>query len=140
MPFDYKKEYKEFYMPPNKPTIVDVPAMNYIAVRGEGDPNCENGYYQTAIGLLATVKKKTDFSQVEFITYTEGLCVQCMHVGAYDNEPETVEMMNEYAQKMGYEIDITDSRYHHEIYLSDFRKTATDKLKTVIRYPIKKML
>ena len=211
MPFDYKKEYKEFYMPPNKPTIVDVPAMNYIAVRGEGDPNCENGYYQTAIGLLygiaytlkmsyktdykingyfdyvvpplegfwwqdgidgvnythkenfkwislirlpdfvtkedfdwaveiATVKKKTDFSQVEFITYTEGLCVQCMHVGAYDNEPETVEMMNEYAHKMGYEIDITDSRYHHEIYLSDFRKTATDKLKTVIRYPIKKML
>ena len=209
MPFDYKKEYKEFYMPPKKPCIVEVPTMNYIAVRGKGDPNAEDGEYKAAIGLLygtaftikmsykgnhkidgyfdyvvpplegfwwqngvdgidyahkenfewislirlpdfvtqkdfewaiaeATKKKKTDFSKVEFLTYNEGLCVQCMHVGSYDDEPATVAAMHEYAIENGYEIDITDTRYHHEIYLSDARKVAPEKLKTVIRHPIKK--
>lgn len=210
MAFDYKKEYKEFYMPPKKPSIVDVPAMNYIAVRGKGNPNDENGEYKESIGLLygiaftikmsykgehkidgyfeyvvpplegfwwqegvdgidyahkenfewislirlpdfvtqkdfewaiaeATKKKKTDFSKVEFLTYNEGLCVQCMHVGSYDDEPATVATMHEYAVENGYELDITDTRYHHEIYLSDARKVAPEKLKTVIRHPIKKV-
>ena len=209
MSFDYKKEYKEFYMPKNKPSIVDVPAMNYIAVCGKGDPNAEDGEYKAAIGLLygiaftikmsykgnhkiegyfdyvvpplegfwwqngidgidyahkenfewislirlpdfvtpkdfewaiaeATKKKKTDFSKVEFITYNEGLCVQCIHVGSYDDEPATVAAMHEYAIDNGYELDITDTRYHHEIYLSDARKVAPEKLKTVIRHPIRK--
>ena len=207
MAFDYKKEYKEFYMPKNKPGIVDVPAMNYIAVRGKGDPNDENGDYKQSIGLLyaiaftikmskmgnhkiegyfdyvvpplegfwwqegvqgidythkenfcwislirlpdfvtkadfdweiaeATAKKKTDFSKVKFFTYTEGLCVQCMHLGSYDSEPATVALMHEYAADNGYEIDITESRYHHEIYLSDARRVAQERLKTVIRIPI----
>lgn len=209
MPFDYKKEYKEFYMPKNKPSIVDVPTMNYIAVRGKGDPNAEDGEYKAAIGLLygiaftikmsykgnykingyfdyvvpplegfwwqngvegidyahkesfewislirlpdfvtqkdfewaiaeATKKKKTDFSKVEFLTYNEGLCVQCMHVGSYDDEPATIALMDEYMKGNGYELDITDTRYHHEIYLSDARKVAPEKLKTVIRHPIRK--
>ena len=210
MSFDYKKEYKEFYMPPKNPGIVEVPPMNYIAVRGKGDPNEENGEYKESIGLLygiaftikmsykgdhkidgyfeyvvpplegfwwqdgvdgidyahkenfewislirlpdfvtqkdfewaiaeATKKKKTDFSKVEFLTYNEGLCVQCMHVGSYDDEPATVAAMHKYAVENGYEIDITDTRYHHEIYLSDARKVAPEKLKTVIRHPIKKV-
>lgn len=209
MPFDYKKEYKEFYMPPKKPSIVDVPTMNYIAVRGKGNPNDENGEYKESIGLLygiaftikmsykgehkidgyfeyvvpplegfwwqegvdgidyahkenfsfislirlpdfvtkadfdwaiaeATKKKKTDFSKVEFLTYNEGLCVQCMHIGSYDDEPATIAMMHEYAEQNGYELDISDSRYHHEIYLSDPRKCDVNKLKTVVRHPIKK--
>ena len=209
MAFDYKKEYKEFYMPKNKPSIVDVPKMNYIAVRGKGDPNEENGEYKKSIELLygvaytikmsykgiykidgyfdyvvpplegfwwqdgidgidyahkenfewislirlpdfvtqkdfewaiaeATKKKKTDFSKVEFLTYNEGLCVQCMHVGSYDDEPATVSAMHEYMKDNGYELDITDIRYHHEIYLSDARKVAPEKLKTVIRHPIRK--
>ncbi len=209
MAFDYKKEYKEFYMPKNKPGIVEVPTMNYIAVRGEGDPNAENSEYKESIGLLygiaftikmskkgdyridgyfdfvvppleglwwqedtddidythkenfkfismirlpdfvtredfnwaieeATRKKKMDFSKVEFLTYDEGLCVQCMHIGSYDDEPATIKLMHEYAAAEGYELDITDKRLHHEIYLSDARKVAPEKLKTVIRHPIKK--
>ena len=209
MPFDYKKEYKEFYMPPKKPGIVEVPSMNYIAVRGNGNPNDENGEYKESIGLLygiaftikmsykgdhkidgyfeyvvpplegfwwqdgvdgidyahkenfewislirlpdfvtkadfdwavseATKKKKTDLSKVEFLTYNEGLCVQCMHIGSYDEEPATIALMDEYMKGNGYELDITGNRYHHEIYLSDARKVASEKLKTVIRHPIKK--
>lgn len=208
MAFDFKKEYKEFYMPPKKPTIVDVPAMNYIAVRGKGNPNEENGEYKTSIGLLygiaytikmsykgsykidgffeyvvpplegfwwqsdgkkidyskkddfnwislirlpdfvskadfewavreAEKKKKTDFSNVEFFTYNEGLCVQCMHIGSYDNEPETALEMEKFSDSQGFDIDITNTRYHHEIYLSDPRKTDVSRLKTVIRHPIK---
>ena len=208
MPFDYKKEYKEFYMPPQNPTIVTIPPMNYIAVRGEGNPNEEDGQYKQAIGLLygiaytikmskkssrqiegffdyivpplegfwwqdklkgidyahkenfkwislirlpdfvtktdlewavreATQKKKLDFSKVEFLTYDEGLCVQCMHIGSYDDEPETVKLMHEYMEQQGYSIDIGENRFHHEIYLSDARKVAPEKLKTVIRHPIK---
>ncbi len=208
MAFDYKKEYKEFYMPKDRPAIVTVPSMNYIAVRGKGDPNQEDGEYKQAIGLLygiaftikmskkgdhqiegyfdyvvpplegfwwqdgvqgvdyahketfnwisvirlpdfvtredfewaiseATKKKKEDFSKVEFFTYEEGLCVQCMHLGPYDDEPETVEKMHEYMTGQGYELDITSDRLHHEIYLSDARKVAPEKLKTVIRHPVK---
>ena len=210
MAFDYKKEYKEFYMPANKPSIVTVPKMNYIAVRGKGNPNDENGEYKNSIGLLyaiaftikmsykgshkidgyfeyvvpplegfwwqegsdtidyankngfnfislirlpdfvteadfdwavkeATNKKKTDFSKVEFLTYDEGVCVQCMHVGSYDDEPKTVALMHEYMAVNGYALDISESRYHHEIYLSDPRKCAVEKLKTVVRHPIKKV-
>lgn len=210
MAFDYKKEYKEFYMPPKKPTIVEVPKMNYIAVRGQGNPNEEEGEYKKAIGLLygiaftikmsykgthkmegyfqyvvpplegfwwqenvkgvdyshketfqwiavirlpdfvtreefdwavkeATDKKKEDFSKVEYFTYEEGMCVQCMHIGAYDEEPVTVEKMHAYMEDQGYELDITEQRMHHEIYLSDPRRTAEEKLKTVIRHPIKQM-
>ena len=87
----------------------------------------------------ATRKKKTDFSKVEYLTYHEGLCVQCMHIGPYDNEPATIQAMSEFAAKEGYEIDISDSRYHHEIYLSDARKVSPEKLKTVIRHPIRKV-
>lgn len=208
MAFDYKKEYKEFYMPKNKPGIVEIPAMNYIAVRGGGDPNVEGGEYKQSIGLLYAVaftikmskkgsrqiagyfdyvvpplegfwwqdgvqgvdyahketfrfisvirlpdfvtqadfawaldevrtKKTADFSRVEFLTYHEGLCVQCMHIGPYDKEPETVARMHEYMQMQGYELDINDKRLHHEIYLSDVRRTAPDKLKTVIRHPVR---
>lgn len=209
MAFDYKKEYKEFYMPNDTPSIVTVPNMNYIAVRGVGDPNEEDGGYKQAIGLLyaiaftikmskkgshqiegyfdyvvpplegfwwqngvegidyarktdfnwisvirlpdfatkedfdwaiaeATVKKKEDFSKVEFFSYDEGLCVQCMHVGAYDDEPATVELMHKFAEEQGYVLDITENRLHHEIYLSDARKVVPEKLKTVIRHPIRK--
>lgn len=210
MAFDYKKEYKEFYMPKNKPGIVDVLAMNYIAVRGKGDPNDENGEYKQSIGLLyaiaftikmskmgshkiegyfdyvvpplegfwwqegvqgidythkenfcwislirlpdfvtkadfdwaiaeATTKKKTNFSKVEFFTYTEGLCVQCMHLGSYDDEPSTIEILHKYAAENGYAINITDSRRHHEIYLSDARRVPPERRKTVIRIPIRKV-
>lgn len=209
MAFDFKKEYREFYMPEKRPGIVTVPPMNYIAVRGAGDPNQEDGEYKRAIGLLygiaftikmskkgdhqiegyfdyvvpplegfwwqdgiagvdysrkedfhwisvirlpdfvteedfkwavdeAEKKKKQDFSKAEFLTIEEGLCVQCMHIGPYDDEPATVSMMHEFIKQQGYELDITDRRLHHEIYLSDARKTAPEKLKTVIRHPVRK--
>lgn len=209
MAFDYKKEYKEYYMPPKKPGIVEIPKMNFIAVRGMGNPNEEDGEYKKAIGLLygiaftikmsykgthkidgyfeyvvpplegfwwqegvtgidysrketfhwisllrlpdfvtredfdwavceVTAKKKTDFSKVEYFTYEEGLCVQCMHIGSYDEETVTIQAMKAYAEEQGYEIDITPSRYHHEIYLSDPRRCDPAKVKTVVRHPIKK--
>ena len=210
MAFDFKKEYKEFYMPKNKPEIVNVPKANYIAVRGKGNPNEEGGAYQQAISVLyavaytlkmsyktdykiegffeyvvpplegfwwqdspsgdidyvrkddfnfiscirlpdfvtrddfdwavaeATTKKKLDFSAVELLKVDEGLCVQCMHTGPYDNEPATVGAMNEYTTEQGYVPDFSDTRFHHEIYLSDPRKCAPEKLKTVVRHPIKR--
>ncbi len=208
MAFDYKKEYKEFYMPGRTPGIVTVPKMNYIAVRGSGDPNVEDGEYKRAIGLLygiaftikiskkgshqiegyfdyvvpplegfwwqegsagidyshkenfhwisvirlpdfvteedfhwavneAAEKKQQDFSKVEFLTIEEGLCVQCMHIGPYDDEPATVQLMHDFAEQQGYVPDITDKRLHHEIYLSDARRVAPERLKTVIRHPVK---
>ena len=210
MPFDYKKEYREFYLPPKKPTIVTVPQMNYLAVRGSGDPNAEGGEYKKSLELLypiaftikmskkgshvidgyfdyvvpplegfwrqdgvsgvdfshkeafsfisvirlpdfvtrsdfewavaeAALKKKPDFSKVEFFTYSEGLCVQCMHTGSYDDEPATIAAMHDYAALNGYAADITQSRMHHEIYLSDPRRCAPENLKTVVRHPIKPM-
>ena len=207
MAFDFKKEYKEFYLPPVTPTLVDVPPANYIAVRGMGNPNDEGSEYKDSIGLLygiaftikmskkggrqiegyfdyvvppleglwwsengevnnahkeafhfismirlpefvtradfdwavaeATRKKKTDFSKVEFFHYEEGRCVQCMHIGPFDSEPITIGKMKAFAEQQGLSIAIDDVRRHHEIYLSDTRKTAADKLKTVIRYPVK---
>lgn len=210
MPFDYKKEYKEFYMPKKTPSIVTVPKMNYIAVRGKGDPNAENSEYKHSIELLYAIaftikmsykgdykidgyfqyvvpplegfwwqegaekldysrkedfnfisvirlpdfvtkkdfvwaveqaekKKGKDFSDVEFLSVDEGLCVQCMHIGSYDNEPETIELMDRFARENGYEIDISDTRHHHEIYLSDPRRCDESRLKTVLRHPIKKI-
>lgn len=209
MAFDFKKEYKEFYMPKKRPEIIDVPPMNYIAVRGKGDPNEENGAYKQAIGVLYAVaytlkmsyktdrriegffdyvvpplegfwwqdgvkgidydkkdrfnwisvirlpdfikkddfewavktaaeKKKIDCSSAEFITVNEGLCAQIMHIGAFDSESESVELMDKYLEENGYENDISDKRLHHEIYLSDARKVAPEKWKTVIRHPIRK--
>ncbi len=209
MAFDYKKEYKEFYMPKNKPEIVDVPEMKFIAVRGKGDPNEEGGAYKASIGMLYGIaftikmskkgthkidgyfdyvvpplegfwwqegtfgvdygrkedfgwisviglpdfvteedyrwaleeagrKKQQDFSKVEFWTICEGLCVQCMHIGAYDDEPATIAVMDAFLKENGYVNDFSKERMHHEIYLSDARRVAPGKLKTVIRHPIKK--
>ncbi|HOF00805.1 MAG TPA: GyrI-like domain-containing protein [Spirochaetota bacterium] len=128
MAFDFKKEYKEFYLPKNRPEIVAVPKANYIAVRGKGDPNEEGGAYQKAVGIL----------YAEFLTIDEGLRVQMMHIGSYDDEPASVKIMNDFIKEQGYKTDINEKRLHHEIYLSDPRKTAPEKLKTVIRHPIKK--
>lgn len=209
MAFDFKKEYKEFYLPKNKPEIVSVPPMNYIAVQGEGDPNEEGGAYKQAIGVLyavaytikmskmgdhridgyfdfvvpplegfwrqegiegvdysnkntfhwisvirlpdfvtkaefdwavaeATRKKKLDCTSAEFLTVEEGLCVQIMHHGPYDDEPSTVAIMDAFLAENGYQNDFTPERLHHEIYLSDARKVAPEKWKTVIRHPIRK--
>lgn len=209
MAFDFKKEYKEFYLPKNRPEIVTVPKANYIAVRGQGDPNAASGDYQAAIGVLyavsytlkmsyktdyriegfydyvvpplegfwwqesvqsvdysdksafhwisvirlpdfvsekdirwavetASKKKKLDCSAAEFVTIEEGLCVQIMHIGPYDNEPATVALMDRYLQENGYRNDFSDDRLHHEIYLSDVRKTPSEKWKTVIRHPVRR--
>ena len=209
MAFDFKKEYKEFYLPKNTPQLVAVPPMNYIAVRGQGDPNEEGGAYKAAIGVLyavaytvkmsklsdhriegyydfvvpplegfwwqegvegvdysnkaafrwisvirlpefvtkvdfawavseASEKKKLDCAKAEFLTVDEGLCVQIMHVGPYDNEPETVRIMDAYLAENGFENDFSGGRLHHEIYLSDARRVDPSKWKTVIRHPVKK--
>lgn len=87
----------------------------------------------------ATLKKKKDFSKVKLFSYEEGCCVQCMHLGSYDDEPQTVEMMHRYIEENGYTLDITDQRYHHEIYLSDGRHPDPTKMKTIIRHPIRKI-
>lgn len=210
MAFDFKKEYKEFYRPKNKPEIVTVPKINYIAVRGKGNPNEEGGAYQQAVGILyaiaytlrmsyktdykirgffeyvvpplegfwrqdgvagvdygdkstfhwisvirlpdfitlkdfewavaaAAKKKHFDCSAAEFLTVEEGLCVQIMHTGPYDSEPETVAVMDKYLAQNGYANDMANGRLHHEIYLSDPRKCSPEKLKTVIRHPIKRL-
>jgi len=209
MAFDFKKEFKEFYMPKDKPEIVEVPRANYIAVRGKGDPNVEGGEYKNAVGVLYAVaytlkmsyksdykiegffeyvvpplegfwwqegidgidysaksefqwisvirlpdfvtqkdfnwavetaakKKKLDCSCAEFLTLDEGLCVQIMHHGPFDDEPATVELMHDFLAEKGFAANISGERRHHEIYLSDARKTAPEKLRTVIRHPIKK--
>ncbi len=209
MAFDFKKEYREFYLPKDRPSIVTVPPMNYLAVRGRGDPNAEGGEYQQALALLygvaytikmsklsdrriegyfdyvvpplegfwrqegaeeidfsrkadfcwislirlpdfvtredfdwaladAARKKKTDFSRVEFLPWDEGLCVQCMHLGPYEEEPATVARMHAFLEEQGFVLDFSDTRFHHEIYLSDPRKTAPEKRKTVIRHPIRR--
>ena len=200
MTFDFKKEYKEFYMPKNKPEIVTVPPANYIAVRGVGDPNEEGGAYQRAISVLyavaytlkmsyktdykiegfyeyvvpplegfwwqegvegvnyseksafhwisvirlpefvtqkdfdwavetASKKKKMDCSSAEFLMIDEGLCVQIMHFGAFDDEPATVAVMDEFLAANGYENDLSETRLHHEIYMSDARKVPAEKWK-----------
>ena len=227
MAFDFKKEYKEFYMPKNKPEIVKIPPMNYVAVRGKGNPNVEGGDYQQAISILyavaytlkmsykidykiegffeyvvpplegfwwqgekpsvdtkvradragrredtkgidytnkdtfhwisvirlpdfitekdfawavqtATKKKKIDCSPAEFLTIDEGICVQIMHLGSFDLEPATVALMDAYLKEQGFVNDLNEQRLHHEIYMSDARRVAPEKWKTVIRHPIKK--
>jgi len=209
MVFDFKKEYKEFYMPKSTPEIVTVPATNYIAVRGRGNPNTEGGAYQQAVSILyaiaytikmsykskhkiegffeyvvpplegfwwqehvkgvdyenkeafhwisvirlpdfvgkedfdwavaeAAKKKKLNCSSAEFLTVDEGLCVQIMHSGPFDDEPATIAIMDKFLSENGYVTDITDTRLHHEIYLSDARKVEPSKWKTVIRHPIRK--
>ena len=209
MAFDFKKEYKEFYLPKNKPEIVTVPKAKYLAVRGQGDPNEAGGAYQAAIGVLyavaytlkmsyktdyriegffeyvvpplegfwwqegvrgvdyahkeafhwlsvirvpdfvteqdfrwavetATKKKKLDCSAAEFLTIEEGLCVQILHRGPYDDESATVALMDQYLLENGYVNDLNETRLHHEIYLSDARKVEPAKWKTVIRHPIRK--
>ena len=85
----------------------------------------------------ATTKKKKDFSKAQFFHYDEGLCVQCMYVGSYDAESETLAQMDAYAAEQDYAVDFTEPRRHHEIYLSDPRRTAPEKLKTVLRHPIR---
>lgn len=208
MPYDFKKEMKELYAPKTSPSIVTVPKANYIAVRGQGDPNEEGGTYQQAVGVLyavaytlkmshktdykipgfyeyvvpplegfwwqegiqgvdyadkagfqwasvlrlpdfvteadfawaaeaASKKKKLDCSQAEFLPIDEGLCVQMLHIGPYDAEPETVAQMDAYIKENGYENDFESGRLHHEIYLSDPRKSAPEKWRTVIRHPIR---
>lgn len=210
MAFDFKKEYKEFYLPKGEPGIVQVPPMNYIAVRGSGNPNKPDGTYQQAMKILystaytlkmsyktdykmddffeyvvpplegfwwqegvagvdysrkedfrwisvirlpdfvtpkdfqwaidtASRKKGIDCSKAEFLTVEEGLCVQCMHLGPYDDEPATVAKMDAYLKENGYRNDFSGKRLHHEIYMSDARKVAPEKLKTVIRHPICKI-
>lgn len=210
MAFDFKKEYKEFYLPKDKPQIVTVPKANYIAVRGKGDPNEADGAYQKAVGVLYAIaytlkmsyktgykmegfyeyvvpplegfwwqegvegidysdkstfhwisvirlpefvskadfewavkqaeqKKKMDLSSAEYMTIDEGICVQIMHIGPFDEEPATVEKMDRYLAENGYENDFTSERLHHEIYLSDARKVAPEKWKTVIRHPVRKV-
>lgn len=209
MAFDFKKEYKEFYLPSAKPQIVNVPEMQYVAVRGKGNPNEDGGDYQKAVGILYAVsytikmskkgdrridgyfdyvvpplegfwwqdgidgcdysakdtfnwisvirlpdfvtkadfdwavveasrKKKIDCSCAELLKISEGECVQIMHVGSYNEEPASIKLMNDFLSANGYKNDFSEIRLHHEIYLSDPRKTAPDKLKTVIRHPIKK--
>ena len=209
MAFDYKKEYKEFYLPPRKPVLVEVPPMNFVAVRGSGNPNQEDGPYQQAMqalyGIAYTIKmskkgsrqiegyfdyvvpplegfwwieglsgmdysrkdelswiscirlpdfvdeedfrwaveeaerkKGADFSRAQFLTIDEGLCVQCLHVGPYDDEPVTVDAMHAFMKEQGLELDITEERRHHEIYLSDARRTTPERMRTVIRHPVKR--
>lgn len=211
MAFDFKKEYKEFYLPKQKPQIVDVLEINFIAVRGAGDPNEPDGEYKRAVGVLyavaytlrmsarsgheiegffdyvvpplegfweqgapgkidlsrksefrwtsvirlpdfvtrddfgwavaaASEKKKLDCGAAEFLTVREGMCVQILHAGPYDTEPESIELMHKYAEQQGYVPEITAERPHHEIYLSDPRRTAPEKLRTVIRHPVRKLV
>lgn len=208
-PFDYKKEYKALYLPKEMPSIVEVPSMQYAAVRGHGDPNEPDGEYGKAVAVLygisytikmsykgsrkvdgffeyvvpplegfwwmdggapgvdyrnksgfnwisiirvpefvteevfawakeeAQRKKGIDTSLAELITVSEGLCVQCLHIGSYNEEPATVAKMDHYRMEQGYENDISDRRRHHEIYLSDPRKVSPERMKTVIRHPVR---
>ncbi len=209
MVFDFKKEFKEFYKPTKKPSIIEIPKFNYIAVRGKGNPNLEDSEYKKSIQLLypiiftikmskksdvkikdyfdfvvppleglwwtsnfeefdynnkddfhfismirlpdfvtedifkwavdeATQKKGLDFGKVEYFTYDEGLCVQAMHIGAYDNEPETIKKLYKLITEEGYVYDLDNNRFHHELYLSDPRRCKEENLKTVVRIPIKK--
>lgn len=210
MAFDFKKEYREFYLPKDRPELVTVPPMNYVAVRGRGNPNQEGGAYQQAIGVLYAVaytlkmskksgiaidgffdyvvpplegfwrqegvrgfdrtrkdaflwtsvirlpdfiteadlawaveaasrKKGLDCSAAEFLTVEEGLCVQILHVGPYDDEPRSVTLMDDFLAERGYVDDFSDARLHHEIYLSDARKVPPERRKTVLRHPVRKL-
>ena len=205
---DYKKEYKDLYLPKTTPMMVDVPEIQFIAVEGKGNPNNENGEYQRAIEVLYRIqytikmskkgnhipegyfdyvvpplegfwwlennedftlenkskycwisvirlpefvdnkvfdwaceevskKKKINTANTKLLKIKEGLCVQCLHTGAYDDEPKTLKLMSDFTVENGLQNDINEARRHHEIYLSDPRKTETSKLKTVLRIPVK---
>lgn len=209
MAYNFKKEQKDLYNPGKRPMVIDVPAMNYLAVRGHGDPNAADSEYQQSIPLLyavaytikmskkgdhqipgyfdfvvpplegywwqegvkgidydhkekfsfismirmpdfvdqatfewavkeASVKKRLDLAKVEFLSQHEGLCVQALHVGPYDDEPATVKKLHELMADKGLQLDINDHRHHHEIYLSDPRRSQPEKLRTIIRIPVKK--
>lgn len=202
---DYKKEYKDLYLPKNKPATIDVPEMTFIMVDGKGAPESEeyknsiellyglsftikmshksghniNGYFEYVVppleGLWWIEGEAFDFSmrdkwlwtsmirQPEFVTeevfnwaveslkkkkpsldvskarykkFTEGLCVQIMHVGPYANEPETLKLMREFMQEKHFKDETGSIRKHHEIYLSDPRRVHPDKIKTVLRHPV----
>lgn len=210
MAFDFKKEYREFYLPPDQPELITVPRWNYLAVRGQGDPNTVGGAYQQAIGVLYAVaytlkmsrktdyriagfydyvvpplegfweqagtvgvdysrkedfrwisvirlpdfvteehvawavetaerKKKLDCSSAEFLTVEEGLCVQMLHRGPFDDEPASVARMDAYLAEQGYANNWESGRLHHEIYLSDARRVPPEKWRTVIRHPVRKL-
>ena len=205
---DYKKMYKDLYLPGTEPEIVNVPSMTFIMVDGKGDPNEPEGEYQRAAGVLyalaytikmgfksadgyfayvvppleglwwfddggpfrfgekhrfcwismirqpefgtleifdaavrqaAAKKPGLDFGLARLAAFEEGLCVQCMHLGPYESEPGTVAKMDAHAAGQGYAIDMNDARHHHEIYLSDPRKTEPAKIKTVLRHPVRKI-
>ena len=205
---NYKKEYKDLYLPKSKPMIIDVPEMVFVAVEGRGNPNDEKGEYKKALEILysiqytikmskmgnntpdgyfdyvvpplegfwwvddkedfsvvdkslfnwisvirlpefvdnkiferacneASKKKKIDAQKAKYLKIKEGLCVQCLHIGSYDDEPKTLKLINDFIAENGLQSDISNTRRHHEIYLSDPRKTETSKLKTVLRIPVK---
>lgn len=115
----------------------DKSAFNWISVIRLPDFITEKDF-EWAVET-ATRKKKLDCSSAEFMTIEEGLCVQIMHVGPFDNEPATVAMMDEYLAENGYVNDFSETRLHHEIYMSDVRKVAPEKWKTVIRHPVRKL-
>jgi hypothetical protein len=206
---DYKKEYKDLYLPKTKPMIVDIPEMQFVAIEGKGDPNDKNGEYFKAMQILYSIqftikmskmgnnklngyfdyvvppleglwwfdnnekissknkskynwismirlpefvdknifkwacdevlnKKNIETKNVKFLKIKEGLCVQCMHMGSYDDEPKTIDLIEKFIEENNLKNDIAEKRRHHEIYLSDPRKTAIEKLRTVIRIPVKK--
>jgi hypothetical protein len=208
MAFDFKKEYKTFYVPTTKPSVVDVPEMTFIMVDGKGNPNNSaeykaalevlyglsygikmskkgdaqpEGYFDFVVppleglwwnaggGVITNITDKDNFCwtsmirQPDFVTpkvfanikvavakkkpgldlssarlqkLTEGLCAQILHIGSYDDEPKSTTVLEQFIAASGYRADFTNKRCHHEIYLGDPRKTAPEKLKTIIRYPI----
>lgn len=207
---DYKKEYKDLYLPKNKPVTVLVPRMSFIMVDGQGDPNAEGGEFKQAVELLYAIaytikmsklgrsvpdgyieyvmppleglwtiadgscaldcrrkdelcwtamirqpefvtydvfnwacgevrqKKGLDTSNARFQTYSEGLCVQCMHCGSYDDEPATIKLINSFIELNGLAEDFASGRRHHEIYISNPLRTKAERLKTVLRLPVRK--
>lgn len=206
---DYKKEYKELYLPKTEPMIVNVPEIQFVAVKGKGDPNDENGEYHKAMELLYSIqytikmskmgnnipkgyfdyvvppleglwwfdnnekvppkdkskynwislirlpefvndelfkyacgevmkKKKRETKNAQFIKIDEGLCVQGMHIGSYDEELKTIKLIDKFIEEHNLEHDIGEERRHHEIYLSNPRKTGISTLKTILRIPVKK--
>lgn len=215
---NFKKSYRNLYLPKEDPMMIDVPAIPFFMAQGTGDPNEENGAYANAVSVLYGLSygikmskqskaidgyfeyvvppleglwwfdndrdfdraqpfdkntfhfiamiRQPDFvdqslfkwalselnhkkpelhtAGVRFVTWTEGLCVQCMHIGSYDDEKRSIERMERYIVDNGYENAIGDAlpdgtiRRHHEIYLGDPRKTSPEKLKTVLRHPVKK--
>jgi len=205
---DYKKEYKDLYLPKIEPSLIKIPEMAFVAIDGKGDPNDNNGEYQTALGIIygiqytikmskkgtnvpngyydyvvppleglwwtldkkidlknkskfnwismirlpeyvnkdvfkwaceeASKKKKINTEKAYLYKLNEGLCVQCMHIGSFDNEPKTMKLIDNFIENKNLVNDVNEKRKHHEIYLSDFRKTETNKLKTVLRIPVKK--